>query len=81
MNSVRRADGHVTIASMEPMPLACDYLCEDCQCDGNCAEQCPACASTVLTCLAGVLNRTISTKNIQNSYAFELNSNATTLAA
>ncbi|MGH9563405.1 MAG: hypothetical protein ACRD3S_18275 [Terracidiphilus sp.] len=43
--------------SMQHMPLERAYLCEDCSCIGNCAEQCPACASRALINLAGVLNR------------------------
>jgi hypothetical protein len=43
--------------SMQHMPLTRAYLCEDCNCVGNCAEQCPACASEALIGLAGVLNR------------------------
>lgn len=45
------------ILSMQHMPLTRAYLCEDCNCVGNCAEQCPACASHALISLAGVLNR------------------------
>ncbi|HZB88849.1 MAG TPA: hypothetical protein VE291_09350 [Terracidiphilus sp.] len=33
------------------------YLCQDCDCVGNCATQCPACASAALLSLATVLNR------------------------
>ena len=43
--------------SMQHIPLSTAYLCQDCNCVGNCSEQCPACASTALLCLAGVLNR------------------------
>ena len=46
-----------TLFSMQHMPLTRAYLCEDCDCIGNCAEQCPACASRALIGLAGVLNR------------------------
>jgi hypothetical protein len=42
---------------MQHMPLSAAYLCEDCHCVGNCSEQCPACASSALLCLAGILNR------------------------
>ena len=38
-------------------PLASAYLCPNCNCIGNCARQCPACASPVLLALAVVLNR------------------------
>jgi len=47
----------MTFVSMTHMPLTRAYLCQDCNCIGNCAEQCPACASTALMGLAGVLNR------------------------
>jgi hypothetical protein len=43
--------------SMQHMPLMGAYLCQDCNCIGNCAEQCPACASEALIGLASVLNR------------------------
>jgi hypothetical protein len=39
------------------IPLTSAYLCQDCNCIGNCARQCPACASEVLMSLSGVLNR------------------------
>ena len=45
------------LAKMQHIPLASAYLCQDCNCVGNCASQCPACASEVLMNLAGVLNR------------------------
>lgn len=48
---------HMTFVSMQHMPLTSAYLCEDCNCVGNCARQCPACASEALIGLAGVLNR------------------------
>ena len=47
----------MTFRWMQHMPLTAAYLCQDCNCIGNCSEQCPACASTALLCLAGVLNR------------------------
>jgi len=43
--------------SMQHMPLTSAYLCQDCNCVGNNAMQCPACASTALMGLAGILNR------------------------
>ena len=39
------------------MPLSNAYLCQDCNCVGNSAEQCPACASAALMGLAKVLDR------------------------
>lgn len=47
----------MTFATMQHIPLASAYLCQDCNCIGNCASKCPACASEVLMNLAGVLNR------------------------
>jgi hypothetical protein len=47
----------MTFLSMQHMPLTWAYLCQDCNCIGNCAEQCPACASRALIGLASVLNR------------------------
>jgi lipopolysaccharide biosynthesis regulator YciM len=43
--------------AMQHIPLASAYLCQDCSSVGNCSWQCPACASTVLMTLAGVLDR------------------------
>lgn len=43
--------------SMQHMPLTNAYLCQDCNCVGNNAMQCPACASTALMGLAAILNR------------------------
>jgi hypothetical protein len=48
---------HMTFVSMQHMPLTSAYLCQDCNCVGNCAQQCPACASEALMGLAGVLDR------------------------
>jgi len=47
----------MTFISMQHMPLMRAYLCQDCNCIGNCADQCPACASRALIGLASVLNR------------------------
>lgn len=44
-------------ANMQHIPLSSAYLCPDCNCIGNCASQCPSCASPVLLALANVLNR------------------------
>ena len=44
-------------ASMQHIPLSSAYLCQDCNCVGNCSMQCPACASSVLLALATVLDR------------------------
>jgi hypothetical protein len=42
---------------MQHIPLSSAYLCQDCSSVGNCAKQCPACASSVLMALATVLDR------------------------
>jgi hypothetical protein len=42
---------------MQLIPLSSAYLCQDCNCVGNNANQCPACASSALLGLAGVLDR------------------------
>lgn len=39
------------------IPLACAYLCTDCNCVSNSSRRCPACASEALMGLAGILNR------------------------
>ncbi len=43
--------------AMEYIPLVSAYLCQDCNCIGNCERQCPACASSALLGLAVVLDR------------------------
>ncbi|MGA3047051.1 MAG: hypothetical protein ABSD67_10535 [Terracidiphilus sp.] len=52
---------------MQHIPLSSAYLCQDCNCVGNCAGQCPACASTVLLNLATVLDREVSAEEEQTS--------------
>ncbi len=47
----------MTFATTQHIPLASAYLCQDCNCVCNNANQCPACASLVLMGLSGVLNR------------------------
>jgi len=42
---------------LQHIPLKSAYLCQDCDCVGNSATHCPACASTALMNLAAVLNR------------------------
>ena len=39
------------------IPLTAAYLCQDCDCVGNNSMYCPACSSSVLMGLAGVLDR------------------------
>jgi RNA polymerase subunit RPABC4/transcription elongation factor Spt4 len=43
--------------ALDHFPLNRAYLCQDCNAVGNNAMNCPACASTVLLGLAGVLDR------------------------
>jgi hypothetical protein len=43
--------------SMQLIPLSTAYLCQDCSVVSNSPHQCPACASSVLMGLAGVLDR------------------------
>jgi hypothetical protein len=47
----------MTFVSMQTLPLTRAYLCQDCNCIGNCAVYCPACGSQALMGLANVLNR------------------------
>ncbi len=49
----------MAMSTLQHIPLASAYLCQDCSCIGNCARQCPACASEVLMGLSGVLNREV----------------------
>jgi hypothetical protein len=44
---------------MQHIPLSSAFLCQDCNCIGNCPSQCPACASSVLLNLSGVLDREV----------------------
>jgi hypothetical protein len=50
----------MTHSTMQHIPLKSAYLCQDCNCVGNCSNQCPACASTVLLNLSGVLDREVA---------------------
>jgi hypothetical protein len=59
----------MTFNSMQHMPLTCAYLCADCHCVGNCPSHCPACASSALIGLAGVLNREESEELAQIGFA------------
>jgi hypothetical protein len=47
----------MTSPMKQHIPLMSAYLCQDCECVGNSATQCPACASSALLGLACVLNR------------------------
>jgi hypothetical protein len=59
---------HMTLVSMQHIPLTSAYLCQDCNSVGNSSMQCPACASASLMGLAGVLNRKVE-ERAQVSYA------------
>jgi hypothetical protein len=50
----------MTYPMMQHIPLTSAYLCQDCNSIGNCSAQCPACASSVLLSLAGVLDRDLA---------------------
>ena len=52
----------MTYPMMQHIPLKSAYLCQDCNSIGNCAEQCPACASAVLMNLSCVLDRDVATE-------------------
>lgn len=62
----------MTRVSMQHIPLASAYLCPDCNCVGNCSSQCPACASSVLLALAGVLDREAKIERQQPAFALRL---------
>ena len=49
----------MTHCAMQHIPLSSAYLCQDCDCIGNCPSQCPACASSVLLNLSGILDREV----------------------
>jgi hypothetical protein len=42
---------------LQHFPLKFAYLCPDCNSIGNCATQCPACASKSLMGLSAILDR------------------------
>jgi hypothetical protein len=50
----------MTFLTMQHIPLESAYLCPDCNSIGNNSRSCPACASTVLMSLAGVLDREVA---------------------
>jgi DNA-directed RNA polymerase subunit RPC12/RpoP len=47
----------MTRSAQQHMPLTSAYLCQDCESVGNSSMRCPACSSTILMCLATVLDR------------------------
>jgi hypothetical protein len=58
----------MTFATMQYIPLTSAYLCQDCNCVGNSASQCPACTSAVLLGLSGILNREANVKGNLSSF-------------
>jgi hypothetical protein len=50
----------MTYKTIEYFPLESSYLCQDCNSISKNSRACPACASTVLMNLAGVLNREVT---------------------
>jgi hypothetical protein len=63
----------MTYRMMAYMPLKSAYLCPNCNCVGNCAVQCPACASASLMSLAGVLDRDEECESTRGlTYAFPI---------
>jgi hypothetical protein len=59
----------MTYPAMLHIPLMYAYLCQDCNSIGNCSSQCPACASSVLLSLSGVLDRSASEEEAQPEYS------------
>jgi hypothetical protein len=59
----------MTYPAMLHIPLTFAYLCQDCNSIGNCSSQCPACASSVLLSLAGVLDRSAGEEQVQQEYS------------
>lgn len=55
--------------TMQHIPLASAYLCPNCNCIGNCAERCPACASPALLGLANILDRPVEAELMEYVYA------------
>jgi len=65
----------MTYPNMQHIPLMSAYLCQDCNSIGNCSAQCPACASSVLLSLAGVLDRDLASPS-QTALAYTFPKNA-----
>jgi hypothetical protein len=60
----------MTYPNMQHIPLKSAYLCQDCNSIGNCSAQCPACASSVLLSLAGVLDRDLASAAGPAAFAY-----------
>jgi hypothetical protein len=67
---------------LQHIPLKSAFLCQDCDCVGNSATRCPACASNALMNLAAVLNRNeVEADVAMNSFAFAVPRTTAALAA
>ena len=73
----------MTYPMMSYIPLKFAYLCPNCNCVGNCAAQCPACASAALMSLASVLDRDQASESRPHglTYAFPIPAMAAGCAA
>lgn len=71
--SSRSTGERMALSSLQHFPLRSAYLCQDCNSIGNCARQCPACASEVLMALSAVLNREVDAMPVQAAqpYAYK----------
>lgn len=56
----------MTRSNLQHIPLMGAYLCQDCNSVGNSSMSCPACASTVLLSLSGVLDREAAATQAQH---------------
>ena len=65
----KRSGERMPTPLLQHIPLSSANLCQDCNSIGNCARQCPACASEVLMSLSGVLNREVH-EVAQPKYAY-----------
>lgn len=60
----------MTNLMMQHIPLESAYLCLDCSSIGNNYRSCPACASKVLMSLTDVLDRKVSSVEVERVLAF-----------
>jgi hypothetical protein len=71
----------MTYLMMQHFPLKSAYLCQDCDSIGNNSGKCPACASTVLMSVAGVLDREVMVAEEVRALAYTFPSAGTGLSA
>jgi hypothetical protein len=74
----------MTYPMMQHIPLESAYLCIDCSSIGNNYSSCPACASKVLMSLADILDRDVTSIEVERVLAFaypRATMGTTTLAA